>query len=167
MREFISLGHNFRCIILFCLALFQTVTLAWAGDEVTCSNEISYRWRNQEDKELTVFYAKVYRSAPNEIEARAKLSEAMVQQRLKAKRECEQLHEDLAGCIAGKYAALGSLRSTLDFSARKELEQAVQADCNAVKGTCFEVQVSETVCVKQTPTMAEEDQTADKKKNEK
>lgn len=145
--------------------------------EFECSTEVSYSWvpRMVEDKkgekskkgELKRTTVEVVR-ATGESEDDAK---SAVQRKCEravdgARKICQRVHEDVSGCIAGKHASSAATLKQLSFSARRELEQSILEDCNALAGLCQKTEASDPVCIerkKEEPT-AEEAGKDDKKK---
>lgn len=143
---------------------------AGAGDlraEFICKAEISYKWTqsvgpkrvvaededtsgdgavSDEAPEHSVFWSLIERRAATEDEAKARAADAAATQKPGAEKACRDLRENLAGCIAGKYASMSSTMQSLGFSARKAMEEAISQDCKKMQGRCLGADIPEIKC---------------------
>ena len=145
--------------------------------EFECSSEVSYSWipRVVEEKkgekpkrvEVKQTVVEVLR-AMGESENDAKFAIQRKSERAKeeARTICQRVHEDVSGCIAGKHASSAATLKQLSFSARRELEQSIVEDCNALAGLCQKTEASEPACaeIKKDEAPAEETAKEEKKK---
>ncbi len=158
--------------------LFLIVLLvpAISSGEFLCSVDINYKWAKTEAKaakdkeevvpeESTVLWARVEQSGVDEATAKEKLASFVIRERQKASIVCKDLHENLSGCIAAKYAGAKSDLQTIDFGARKVLQDAIASDCKSQQGRCKEIEASEPKCIDKTPK--KEDAVGDGKKDDK
>ena len=118
----------------------------------SCKSDVSYGWKKTgEETERSVYWARLEREAKDEAIAKAVLLEASERERSQAADACRARHESLADCMAGKFSGLASMMSSLDFAARKKVQDAVATDCEALKGSCTGGKISEPVCVVNAP----------------
>ena len=112
-----------------------------------CHTTVSYVWKKtQEEADKEVFWSRVERKGATEAAAKRTIEEAIVSEKGKALEGCKQDHENLAGCVAGKFSSLASTLQRLSFSQRKSIEDAVNADCFARQGDCSTIKVDEVAC---------------------
>jgi hypothetical protein len=116
-----------------------------------------------------VQYATIEASGETEQGAQNALLKTLGRTVEQARQVCAQRHENVGGCIAGKFATQQSTLRSMDFSARKKLEDAITSDCEHLRGTCQEPKVTAPVCtevikVKAVETPVEEPKKDDKKK---
>lgn len=115
--------------------------------EFLCHTSVSYVWKKtQEEAELEVFWARLERKGADEVSAKRLIEEALALERGKALNGCQQDHENLAGCVAGKFSSLAPTLQRLSFSQRKSIEDAVNSDCSARQGKCTTVKVEDVGC---------------------
>lgn len=150
-----------------------------ARADFICRSDVSYKWvkadpakstpepKPASSAETTVRFAAVERSGVDEAGAKASLEPELNKTKVRATEACKKEHENLAGCIAGKFSIQSSTLAGLSFTARRELEKAITADCQAQLGTCLTALSSDPACEEikklETPTAAPE-KGADKKK---
>ncbi|MCO6429471.1 MAG: hypothetical protein J5J00_01325 [Deltaproteobacteria bacterium] len=152
--------------VLLCL-IWQAPQIARA--DFICRTEVAYRWKRSESAPAKpesdetpaaspsssegeaspqeVFWRAVETSGAEEEAVRAKLTEAANQEKLPALEACRREHQNLSGCIASKYQGLAGSFTSLGFSARKALEEAVIQDCTKQQGECLEAVAKEIKCV--------------------
>lgn len=146
-----------RSICAFAAIFLFSSHLDALETEFVCRGEIEYSWMrmNKEgevtDKEMKVFWASREMKAKTEELAKSKLEDLMLREKGNARQACKNEHENLSGCIAGKYQAMKTIMKLLDFSSRKAIEESVQKDCEAQLGLCKEVSSSEVACKDITP----------------
>ena len=141
-----------------------------AQADFVCASDISYTWTSSSAAKASTPTASgansttpaanpVATSAPNQtfvgkIEARAE-SEDLAKKALDARSaaaktqaitRCKREHENMSGCVAAKYSAMGTTLNTLTFSARKALEDAIRTDCELQRGVCGEATVAQAQC---------------------
>lgn len=135
--------------------------------ESLCSTRISYFWQPQIEKEtsadadkkpadeslvgstpesLEVSYGVVRRTGETEELARELCREGLEAKKAEALKACRELHENLSGCISGKFTTMSALLKQLDFEARKELEASIAIDCRKNSGRCLKSESSEVEC---------------------
>lgn len=128
------------------------------GTELQCSSQVSYRWTKPErESALEVLVDRIEKKATSVEHAQQIMGPEISEAKQKALHLCRKQHENLSGCIAGKFAAMDSVMRRLDFSARKALEEAISKDCAAQQGECGEVQATEVACSSLTPVIKSED----------
>lgn len=129
--------------LLFNLALLSTGALA----DFVCSADVSYKWkRADEEKEQETNWAHLRHTAKDEEEGKAGVAEAGIREKVKAEAACKSDRENLAGCIAGKQAAMSAVSQNLGFSSRKALDDAIVKDCKQRQGTCLGAALGEAKC---------------------
>ena len=132
--------------------LFLAVTpflvfVSTCSAEFLCRQSVSYQWvKGKEDKGTEVHWITIEAKGKDEADAKSALDEPLTRERKKAKEACQKEHENLAGCIATKYTALGPTLERMGFSQRKGVEDAIQSDCQIHQGTCREVSLGELQC---------------------
>lgn len=135
--------------------------------ESLCTARISYSWQPQVEKEtstdadgktaeeslgsassesLEVSYGVVRRRGETEEVARELCREGLEAKKAEALKACRDLHENLSGCISGKFTTMSALLKQLDFEARKELEASIATDCRKNSGRCLKSEASEVEC---------------------
>jgi hypothetical protein len=135
--------------------------------ESFCTTRISYFWQPQTENEspvdadkkladeslgggapesLEVAYGVVRRTGDTEEVARELCREGLEEKKAEALKECRELHENLSGCISGKFTTMSALLKQLDFEARKELEASIASDCRKISGRCLKAEASEVEC---------------------
>ena len=96
--------------------------------------------------ERNVFFSTIEDKGDTEDLAKEKLQRKIPQEKERALKFCSSNYENLAGCLASKYASMDSVISTLDFKARTELQKAIAGDCKAQSGRCLDATASEAKC---------------------
>ena len=159
---------------------FATVETAHA--EFLCTADISFSWSSKVAAGVPAATPSTVSATPNQtfvgkIEARAE-SEELAKKALEARSaaaktqaiaRCKREHENMSGCVAAKYSAMGTTLNTLTYNARKSLEEAIRTDCELQRGACGEATVAAAQCreevkaVEPTPEAAK----GAEKKNEK
>lgn len=142
-----------------------------AEAEFICRAEVQYRWKKDEAKkpqpssdssaettdkgnEFTVFWTSLEKKGETEDDTKAAVIRASLPERVNAERACLNTHQNMSGCIAGKYGALTSPISSLGFAAQKAVEAAINDDCDQQQGQCLGSSVSEVKCLESVPTAA-------------
>jgi hypothetical protein len=151
-------------LTLLGLILLQAVPYAWA--DFDCRSELSYKWKKEETEQV-VQWSTLMQAAATEEVAKQKLSDMIIVERSRVMDACRKVHENLAGCIAGKFSAISRTYQTVGFTARKAIEEAVHADCSAQQGTCLESTTTPPKCDErkiEAETPPEEEHAADDKK---
>ena len=120
---------------------------AWVNAEFACTAAVSYQWKKEGQEPRSVVWSELSVKAEREEDAKAKLSEQAARELPRARAACAKRHEDLTGCISAKFSAQSSLMAGLSFSARKAVEEAINADCKALQGGCMEAAVAAPACV--------------------
>ena len=116
--------------------------------EYNCRLDITYKWKpGEEDKEQTVDFSQLAKSADTEEEAKTQLERLVIREKAKAAEKCKRDHQNLSGCVASKFSMMASVHRRLPFSARKSLEKAIEDDCKALQGTCLEAASTDPKCV--------------------
>lgn len=107
-----------------------------------------------------VQYSRRVAQASSEEEAKKLLSRMLDKDIFEARLSCARNHENLSGCVAGKFQSMASVLAQLSFSAKKELEGVIQDDCRMQSGRCLMTQASEIACKDVTPKVevAEEEE---------
>jgi hypothetical protein len=129
--------------------LFLTIFLSFcltAGAEFSCSSEISYAWKRAEEEELKVFHTSVKQIAVDEPAAKKALAAVVSIAEKKAQSSCRHEHENLSGCLISRMNATAVARSANSFSARKEIEKAIDSDCKKQSGECKGASHTEAQC---------------------
>ena len=145
MREI----HVFRRSNALILPILFVITGAVSDvyADFNCGSEISFKWKKEGSEDaVEVPWGKVNAQGPDEAQAKTKLGESVLKQRQRAAEYCHRQHENLTGCVSVKYAANTSTLKSLDFSARKALEEAINSDCKSSQGVCAETTASEPTC---------------------
>jgi hypothetical protein len=93
-----------------------------------------------------VRFGSVERSGPDEEGAKRALQIEVERAKARASDECQREHESFGSCAATKLSTKAALLSSLDFSARKELQKALTEECRAQMGSCTGVESSPPVC---------------------
>ena len=115
--------------------------------EFLCHSSVSYVWKKTQDEaEAEVFWARLDRRAADEAAGKRLIEEALAVERGKALAGCQADHENLAGCVAGKFSSLAPTLQRLSFTQRKSIEDAVNSDCSARQGKCSTIKVADVVC---------------------
>lgn len=83
---------------------------------------------------------------PDETQAKAAVQELILKAKARALQGCREQHENVADCLAAKYAGKASIINAMRFEARKAMEQAIQSDCAAAQGVCGGVDAAEIKC---------------------
>ena len=86
------------------------------------------------------------RAGTDEASAKATLQMDIERQRIRASEACKRDHESYGTCVALKMGANASVLNSLGFSARAELEKALNEECKQQEGTCLGVDVTEPKC---------------------
>jgi hypothetical protein len=164
-----------------------TRAIATAAADVRCRVDVSYKWAKSPPTdtgatpsaapatpgpESQIRFAFLEKTAADEKVAKEALMAEVNRAKARASESCRRDHENLAGCVATKFAVQGGVLGRLSFSAQKRLEAAIEADCRSQVGTCTEILSSDPVCeqvgtVEPTPAAAEEAAKGDKKGKEK
>jgi len=90
----------------------------------------------------------------DEAAAKQALALAISSAKLEAMTVCRRNYENLSGCVSTKFSTMAATLSSLTFSARKSLEEAITKDCTKQQGTCVESVASDPVC--EAPKVEEE-----------
>ncbi len=109
----------------------------------------------------------VERSGEDEATAKANLQVDIDRHRIRASEACKRDHESYGTCVALKMSSNASVLNSLGFSARADLEKALNEECRQQEGTCLGVDVSESKCreiVAAKPSAAPEGDKADASK---
>ena len=131
------------------LLIFFLFFVTLAGDgacEFACVADVNYKWVKGEKDESTIFWATVDKAGPDETAAKGALAKYMAIEQHRAGEACRDIHENLSGCIAAKYAGVKAQLQSMDFGARKNLQEAIDADCKLQQGKCKEVVAGEPKC---------------------
>jgi hypothetical protein len=86
------------------------------------------------------------RAGTDEASAKATLQMDIERQRIRASEACKRDHESYGTCVALKMGANASTLNSLGFSARTELEKALNEECKQQEGACLGVDVTEPKC---------------------
>jgi hypothetical protein len=127
--------------------------------------------RGEEEKPETIVYSQEEASGDEEERVRQALSRKVILTQQEALKLCKDRHENLSGCVASKYTALGGLLQQMQFSARAQLQSAIEADCKKQLGRCGLGNAPELQCI--VPTLVAEqsgaasDQAPEKKSGKK
>ena len=131
-----------------------------------CSSELSYKWRKaQAESELLVRWGVFSARGADELAAKRALAEPVEREKRRARESCKKEHENLAGCVAGRYSSMEGTLSRMSFSQRRDVEEAVTADCNSKQGSCGEVTATEPQCVEHKPDEASSSSAASESKS--
>ena len=151
--------------LLFCLVLGLVSTVS---AQTTCRSDLSYTWKKQtEEQDRKVFVGVIERVGKDEVEAKQMVLDALVPEKASALQACRQQHENVAGCISGKYLTMASTITGLGFAARKNLDQAIIDDCNAQQGVCKDAVSVDPVCVTKVDEKKEKEAAAAEAKDKK
>ena len=96
--------------------------------------------------EREVFFTAIEEKGDSEENAREKVQRKVPQEKERAIKFCTSNYENVAGCLASKYASMDSVIATLDFKARAELQKAISSDCRAQSGKCLDAKASDPKC---------------------
>jgi hypothetical protein len=144
--------HNSATPILCAVVLSLLIPPRLVCAEVSCSVEVRYQWK-KDAADRPVVWAVVLGRGDSEDAAKARVSALVEAELPRARQACAREHENLAGCISAKFAASSSLLPSLDFSARKALEEAITSDCKAAQGVCGEAAGAEPKCTTGAPAV--------------
>ena len=114
-------------------------------------------------KPSVVRFAGVQRAGYDEAGAKANLQVELNRQKVRASEQCKRDHESLGDCLATKLSARASILNSLGFSARNELEKALQKECSTQQGVCLSVDSSDPQCRSLSAGKGPEGAAADKK----
>lgn len=149
--------------------------------EFLCSTDISYTWvksaagggvsgtpaPSAAPKPTIIRYSGVQRLGRDEAGAKANLQIEVNRQKGRASDACKRDHESMGDCMATKLSSKASVLNSLGFSARAELEKALQEECKAQQGVCLSVEAAEPQCRDITPAKAADGGSAGKKSDPK
>ncbi len=128
------------------LIVFVTmVPSAWG--QVTCSSDISYSWKRSDGAQVDVKWGSFQAKEADEATAKIKLRMLIDQEMVRAREVCQKEHENLSGCFSAKYTASYAILQSLNFSARKSMEEAISSDCKKQQGQCEQSKVTDPACV--------------------
>ena len=134
-------------ISLIPLVLVILFKISIAVGETECRVDVGFKWKQAqgetESSEPTITLAS---KGADEAAAKRALTPRIDREKQRAQKSCQERHEDLTSCVAGKLSALSSSLRQMGFSERKSVEDAVSADCSARQGKCSGVTVSEPQC---------------------
>ena len=154
-----------HCSIVLLMLVLAIPHLSIA--ETTCRGGVVYRWKptgseTPQDVALRSLEAK----GADEAAAKAALQQQVAGLTREAQEECRRAHENLAGCMASKYAALAHSLQAASFAARKSMEEAIGADCKKLQGACVEVTAKDEGCTAEAQSSSEsaKDEKGKKKK---
>jgi len=116
-----------------------------ARTEFECSSDISYKWKRGTE-ELPIYVEAVFQKSANEESAKQALGILAKTKEGKALKLCLDLHENMAGCLAGRTNVYAQALSNSNYAARKEIQKAIQEDCKRQTGECRGVVRGEAVC---------------------
>ena len=139
----------FRTLLILGVVLAHGV--AGAEELAVCRSEVAYSWTKDPKDERVVFFAVVEQRAPSVEDAKRKLAEEVARVKGDAYQRCREAHQNLSGCIAGRFNAHTGVMSSMTFAARKALEEAITTDCKGEQGTCGAVTASEPQCKEPPP----------------
>ncbi len=175
---------NLSILTVFTFILFKSNAKA----EFSCRTEIHYKWKKvsneiakpiatpkageepkeiASDPEFTVFWASIEKKGTTEEESQQKVNKSALNERASAERSCLANHENMAGCIAGKFSSLAPSVSTLSFSAKKAVEDAISVDCQKQQGKCSGSTVGEIKCIEKKVEVAAKEEPAKEPKKKK
>ena len=157
-----------RTVIAVILIFLPNLVLA----DFSCSTEVGYNWKKKDGQgdAIKVVVNDIGANGATEAEARDKINKIAKKQRRRAKKLCSDKHENMTGCISNRFIQSSTILATLNFSARKSLEDAIMRDCENMQGECLDSFVSEIVCNEVVLQVAPQQKTASdttKKKDEK
>lgn len=154
-----SLGYfdgSFNLLILGSLVLLLGAVPRGAFAQVTCRATVEYLvTRAEEEKPETIVYSQEEASGDDEDRVREALTRKVILVQQEAIKSCKDRHENLSGCVASKYAAVGGLLQQMQFSARAQLQSAIESDCKKQLGRCELGNAPELKCVIPTPEAKE------------
>lgn len=97
-------------------------------------------------QEHEVNYALVDAIGADEAVARTALLKNLARERSRARDACQKRFETYSDCVASKFEANYTTLRTLDFAARKLLQESIQAECQHQQRVCGEPISSEPKC---------------------
>lgn len=141
------MAYNVYKYFILVAVAFGVLCPPISAAEFHCEAALSYKWRkDKEEVANEEFFSSVEEKGADEVSAKDALTRKIAREKSRAKEECKREHENLSGCIAAKYAAIASVLSSLGFSARKAVQDAIASDCTSIQGVCSQVVSSEPVC---------------------
>jgi len=133
-------------LLLLCLCLLLLVAnLHVATAEFECSSEISYKWKRQTE-EMTVYVETVFKKGADEESAKRALDTLSKAKEGKALKLCADIHENQAGCLAARTSVHSQVLSLSSYAVRKDIQKAIQDDCQKQSGECRGVLRSDAAC---------------------
>lgn len=161
----IKIKSYLATLVVFSIICFKLS----ANAEHICRTEVQYKWRTEKsaaadvppdpkahkpteapaaapNNELTVFWALIEQKGKNEEDAKQNATKQSLSERGAAEKACLNAHENLSGCVAAKYLSLSPSVSTLGFSAKKSVDDAIKEDCAKQQGKCTGSSITEIKC---------------------
>lgn len=152
----IAIGPRSPCIFLVFVGMVAVVLGRPEGvlAQVVCQAEVGYEVKrvDLENPEVVVVRREEARGEVEEV-VRQALSRKLVLSSREALDACREQHENLSGCVASKYASLGTLLQQMQFAARTKLQDAIESDCKSRMGTCAPGKAPEITCIVPTPAV--------------
>ena len=145
MSKFIGVSRRTLLALLIVASLRPCMGFA----EFSCSQEVTYKWSRGEGEskiESTIHWGTYKSSGADEASVKEQLEPFVTRERKRASEACRDLHENLSGCIATKYAVHQAEFRGMEFSSRKVLQQAIEQDCKEQQGKCLEIAAGEQKC---------------------
>lgn len=162
-----------KCFLLILLISSQALAESKAAETptpgvidgvYTCRSEVKYLWKPGAQPSSAVGVSKTTEPTPaasegievsfgmvetrarGEADAKTTILQRIAQEKTTALNRCRHAHENLAGCISTKYASMSSILNALSFTARSELEKAINEDCTKQSGRCISATNSDPEC---------------------
>jgi hypothetical protein len=153
-------------ILFLILVIVPCVKEAFA--ETTCKTEIFYRWKekNSEEEQKSLWTLLSVSGGDSE-EVRRILQKRVVVEKTRADKECKRLYERLSVCISSKLLYRGASLKSLDFSARRMVEESIKEECESHYASCLSAMATELVCVEQKTAEADEEGKEEEDKDKK
>jgi len=146
--------RSFCCFpaLLLVVPVGLLVPLEEAAAQVRCRAEVHYSWKRAVDDQEAessprkLLFSTVEVDEPTEAMAKMKIQSLLSKEAFRARQECLRQHENLSGCISGKFQALSATMRQLDFEARREIQKSIRDDCNNQQGECLKAFWEEISC---------------------
>jgi len=150
---------GFLSIFLTVSQLAEILTPSTLSAQVRCKADVHYSWKkktegqnktaagSEEQEGRRLLFSTIEVEEETEEAGQLKIQSLLSKEAYRAREECLRRHENLSGCIAGKFQALSVTMQQLDFEARREIQKSIRQDCNNQQGECLKAFWDEISCV--------------------
>lgn len=130
--------------------------------EATCRSEVYYRWKEGSSEEIKKsLWRLLSETAETVDESKGNLDKRIIVEKAKAEKECIRQYTRISSCISAKMLNQGASLKSLDFSARRMVEEAIKKECEGKVGQCLDALHSEVLCVEKKEEAPAEDAAAE------